>query len=196
MATGEQSDGAFVEAVRRVDAEARAVLSGLQPAESKTLRAVAAYGGSLNARALRTLDLAKTIAAEASRKLLGEGLLEREGDGWRVVDPLLGRWIRQELGTRTPAPTTCRPRRPSTPQGASTCGAVEEPHRTPQAIKTVDDVRTQLDRKLSTHWNSWLTGGSATHPAAGLGGTSRSGCPDRRGRVDEDRLEPRARMHG
>ena len=101
VATAEHWEDALAEAVRRVDAEARALLSRRTTGERKTLRAVAEYGGPLNSRALRTLDLAKTTAAEAARKLVGEGVLERDDDGWRLVDPLLARWIRQELPTRT-----------------------------------------------------------------------------------------------
>lgn len=93
---------ALAEAVQRVDAEARALLGRMSAGERKTLRAVAEYGSPLSSRALRTLDLPKTTAAGASQKLLGEGVLEREEGGWRLVDPLLGRWIRRELPTRTP----------------------------------------------------------------------------------------------
>lgn len=93
---------ALDEALARVDAEARAVLTGLSAGERKALRAVAEYGSPLNARALRTLDLAKTTAAHAARNLLAEGVLEHDEDGWRLVDPLLGRWIRREMPTRSP----------------------------------------------------------------------------------------------
>lgn len=89
------------EALRRVDAEARAVLGGLPTGERKTLRAVAEYGSPMNARALRTLDLPKTTASKAAQLLLADGVLERDADGWRLVDPLLGRWIRAELPTRS-----------------------------------------------------------------------------------------------
>jgi hypothetical protein len=102
VATFEQWTDALAEALRRVDAEARAVLGGLSLGERKTLRAVAEYGSPLNARALRTLSLAKSTAGEASYALLAEGVLERDQDRWQLVDPLLARWIRQELGTRTP----------------------------------------------------------------------------------------------
>lgn len=94
--------GALAEALRRVDAEARAVLGGLHLGERKTLRAVAEYGSPLSARALRTLDLHKATAAKAAHALLADGVLEREAEQWRLVDPLLARWIRQELPTRTP----------------------------------------------------------------------------------------------
>lgn len=93
----------LVEALRRVDAEARAVLTGLSQGERKALRAVAEYGSPLNSRALRTLDLPKTTARQAAQQLLAEGVLERgEDDRWRLVDPLLARWIRREMPTRSP----------------------------------------------------------------------------------------------
>ncbi|HWG93654.1 MAG TPA: hypothetical protein VNU66_05460 [Mycobacteriales bacterium] len=101
VATAEHWDAALTTALRRVDAEARAVLAGLPTGERKALRAVAEYGTPLSARALRTLDLPKTTAARAAQVLLGEGLLERDDDGWRLVDPLLARWLRRELPTRT-----------------------------------------------------------------------------------------------
>lgn len=101
VATAEHWAAALEDALARVDAEARAVLGGLPAGERKTLRAVAEYGGPMNARALQTLDLAKTTAAGAARELLADGVLEHEEGTWRVVDPLLGRWIRRELPTRS-----------------------------------------------------------------------------------------------
>ncbi len=93
---------AVQDAMRRVDAEARALLGGLRPGSRKTLRAVAEYGSPLNSRALRTLDLRKTTAADATQSLVGDGLIEQVDGRWRLIDPLLARWIRQELATRTP----------------------------------------------------------------------------------------------
>jgi len=89
-------------ALRRIDPEARAVLSGMTPAERKTLRAVAEYGSPLSARALRTLALPKSTAQTAAAALVGSGHLEHgTGEEWSLVDPLLALWIRTELGTRT-----------------------------------------------------------------------------------------------
>jgi hypothetical protein len=94
-------DAALDDALRRVDAEARAVMSGLSGGERKALRAIAEYGSPMNARALRTLDLAKTTARDAAIGMLGAGLLEKgEGPTWRLVDPLLTRWIVREMPTR------------------------------------------------------------------------------------------------
>lgn len=100
VATREDWTAALEDALRRVDPEARAVLGGLHAGERKTLRAVAEYGSPLSARALRTLDLPKSTAAQAAQQLLAEGVLEHEDDRWRLVDPLLARWIRRELPTR------------------------------------------------------------------------------------------------
>jgi uncharacterized protein len=94
---------ALAAALRRVDPEARAVLAGLAPGQRKALRAVAEYGSPLSARALRTLGLAKSSARQGAEQLVAEGVLERDDEtGWRVVDPLLARWIRAELATRSP----------------------------------------------------------------------------------------------
>lgn len=88
-------------AVRRIDPEARAVIAGLDIGERKTLRAIAEYGSPLSARARKTLDLAKATAQSAAERLLADGVLERGDDGgWRVVDPLLVRWINREMPTR------------------------------------------------------------------------------------------------
>jgi hypothetical protein len=103
VATAQTWADTLEEALRRVDAEARAVMTGLSPGQRKALRAVAEYDSPLNSRALRTLDLPKTTARKAAQQLLAEGVLERDDDGrWRLVDPLLARWIRRELPTRSP----------------------------------------------------------------------------------------------
>lgn len=51
VASRQDWDEALSAALTRIDADARAVLRGLQPGERKTLRAVAEYGGPLVARA-------------------------------------------------------------------------------------------------------------------------------------------------
>jgi len=89
-------------ALRRVDGEARALLNGLSPGQRKTLRAVAEYDSPMNARALRTLALPKTSARQSADQLVAEGVLERdEHERWHVVDPLLTRWIKSALPTRS-----------------------------------------------------------------------------------------------
>ncbi|MDQ6938096.1 MAG: AAA-like domain-containing protein [Actinomycetota bacterium] len=88
------------DALDRVDPEARAVLSGLEAGERKALRATAEYGSPLSSRAAHVLDLPKSTAQGAARKLVDVGLLEREDRTWRVVDPLLARWLRREYALR------------------------------------------------------------------------------------------------
>lgn len=88
------------DALDLIDAEARAVISGLDAGERKTLRATAEFGSPLSARAARVLDLPKSTAQSAADKLLGRGVLEREGGQWRVVDPLLARWLRRSYAVR------------------------------------------------------------------------------------------------
>jgi hypothetical protein len=88
------------DALDLIDAEARAVLSGLDAGERKTLRATAEFGSPLSARAARVLDLRKSTAQSAADRLLGRGVLEREDGPWLVVDPLLGRWLRRSYAVR------------------------------------------------------------------------------------------------
>jgi hypothetical protein len=90
-------------ALDRVAPEARSVLDGLDFGSRRTLRAIAEYGTPISARAGRTLNLPKTTAADAAARLLRSGIVEREGDSrrWRLVDPLLGRWLRERYSTRS-----------------------------------------------------------------------------------------------
>lgn len=99
VATDSDWAATLAAALHRVEPEAVALLSGLSTGERKTLRAVAEYGAPMASRALRTLDLAKTTARDAAMKLVADGVLEHE-DGWRVVDPLLTRWIQTQMPTR------------------------------------------------------------------------------------------------
>ena len=93
----------LAEALRRVDNEVIAVLDGLTPVEVKTARAIAEYGTPLSARAGRDLDLQKSAAQAAAGVLQDRALAERGEDGrWRLVDPLLARWLRARYPTRPP----------------------------------------------------------------------------------------------
>lgn len=102
-ATAESLQAALEAALDRVDPEARAVMGGLDAGGRKTLRAIAEYGSPLSARASRTLDLPKTTAADAAAKLTKLGVVERDVDTkeWRLVDPLLSRWIKERYATRS-----------------------------------------------------------------------------------------------
>lgn len=100
-ATEDHLAAAIAAALRRVDPEARATLSGLPIGQRKTLRAVAEYGTPLAARAGRTLGLPKPTAQKAAARLVATGLIEEDGRTWRVVDPLLAHWIRANYATRS-----------------------------------------------------------------------------------------------
>lgn len=99
-ATNDHLEAAITVALRQVDAEARATMSGLTVGQCKVLRAVAEYGTPMAARALRALGLPKTTAQKAAPHLVAAGLIEDTDQGWRVIDPLLARWIRTNYGTR------------------------------------------------------------------------------------------------
>lgn len=106
VATGESAstdhlEAAVDSALRRVDPEARATLAGLTSGQRKTLRAVAEYGTPMAARALRTLGLPKATAQRAAPQLAAIGVIEETDDGWRLVDPLLTRWLKTNYGTRS-----------------------------------------------------------------------------------------------
>lgn len=101
-ATAESWRAALDAALDRVDPEARSVLDGLDIGGRKTLRAVAEYGTPISSRAGRTLDLPKTTAADAGARLFKLGIVERDevSRRWRLVDPLLARWLRERYPTR------------------------------------------------------------------------------------------------
>ncbi len=101
-ASAESLRAALDAAMDRVDPEARSVLDGLDFGSRKTLRAIAEYGTPLSARAGRTLDLPKTTAADAALRLTKLGIVERVDGGrrWRLVDPLLTRWLKERYATR------------------------------------------------------------------------------------------------
>jgi len=100
-ATTENLRTALDAAMDLMDPEARSVLSGLDFGSRKTLRAIAEYGTPMSVRAGRTLDLPKTTAADAASRLVKLGIVERPSSGgWRLVDPLLARWLRERYGTR------------------------------------------------------------------------------------------------
>lgn len=98
--TTDDLEAAIAVALRQGDAEFRATMSGLTAGQRKVLRAVAEYGTPMAARALRALGLPKTTAQKAAPHLVAAGLIEDTDQGWRVIDPLLARWIRTNYGTR------------------------------------------------------------------------------------------------
>lgn len=100
QATDDHWEATLKMALRLVAPEAQATMSGLSAGQRKVLRAVAEYGTPMAARALRTLGLPKTTAQKATPHLVAAGLIEEMSRGWRVIDPLLARWIRTNYGTR------------------------------------------------------------------------------------------------
>ncbi|MER6192590.1 hypothetical protein [Streptomyces cyaneofuscatus] len=100
QATADHLEAAIAAALRWVGPEVRAVLGGLTIGQRKALRAVAEYGTPMAARALRSLGLPKTTAQKAVPHLVATGIVEEVDREWRVIDPLLARWIRTNYGTR------------------------------------------------------------------------------------------------
>jgi hypothetical protein len=96
----ELSDVVMSDALAAVSAEIVAMLDVLPTTEKKTLRAIAEYGTPLSSRALRDLNLAKTSAQSAAASLADRALAERTADGWRIIDPLTTRWLRNRYPTR------------------------------------------------------------------------------------------------
>ncbi|HUN78602.1 MAG TPA: hypothetical protein VMU32_06775 [Solirubrobacteraceae bacterium] len=85
---------AYVE--REVEPECEALWRSLQPGERRTLRAIADGNTTVIPRSVQqALDLPRQTSDAARRRLLGEGLLERDGDRHRIVDPLFARWLRR-----------------------------------------------------------------------------------------------------
>jgi hypothetical protein len=98
----EAADVVFAEALAAVSAEIVAMLDVLPRGERKVLRAIAEYGTPLSSRALRDLNLRKPSAQSAAAALLDRALVERpsDTDQWRIVDPLVGPWLRARYPTR------------------------------------------------------------------------------------------------
>lgn len=94
------------DALRAVTAEITALFDVLPTNEKKVMRAVAEYGAPLSSRALRDLDIRKPSAQSAAGSLIDRALLERpetasdEDPRWRIVDPLIARWLRVRYPTR------------------------------------------------------------------------------------------------
>jgi hypothetical protein len=72
---------------------------GFDTSEQKTLRAIVAGAGSpYRGEVLDRLELTKDRVRRALPRLLAGAEIESDGDGYRVVDPLLAEWI-QRVGT-------------------------------------------------------------------------------------------------
>ena len=94
----------IADAVNRVSSEIVAVFDGLTTVEAKVVRAVAEFGTPLSARAGRALDLPKSAAQVAAAAMQERTLIEKidepERGSWRLVDPLMTRWLRNRYPLR------------------------------------------------------------------------------------------------
>jgi hypothetical protein len=81
----------------RTEAEHRAVVESLDRTHRDTLRAVASFSTPYSRVAERALVLGRSSAQAAVAALEAEALLSRDGERWRIVDPLLSDWLRARL---------------------------------------------------------------------------------------------------
>ncbi len=73
---------------------------GFDTSEQKTMRAIVAGAGSpYRGEVLNRLELTKDRVRRALPRLLATAEIESDGDGYRVVDPLLAEWIELLSGT-------------------------------------------------------------------------------------------------
>jgi hypothetical protein len=92
---------AYDSAMRAVDPELRYQWDGLSANERRVLAAVASGLSPYQAEARAMAGLASASSAQRSvETLLGRAILERDDDALRIVDPLLGRWVRRHGGAR------------------------------------------------------------------------------------------------
>jgi uncharacterized protein len=72
---------------------------GFDTSEQKTMRAIVTGGGSpYRGEVLDRLELTKDRVRRALPRLLATAEIEKDGDGYRVVDPLLAEWIERLSG--------------------------------------------------------------------------------------------------
>jgi hypothetical protein len=93
---------AYDAAMRSVDLELRYLWEGLSVNERRVLAAVASDLSPYQAEARSMAGLASASSAQrAADSLLARAVLERpEGEGLRILDPLLARWVRRNGGAR------------------------------------------------------------------------------------------------
>lgn len=61
--------------------------------QQRALRGIRLSGSPYKAEAERLLELTRGSVQDAVRALERATVLERDGDRWRFVDPLLARWV-------------------------------------------------------------------------------------------------------
>jgi hypothetical protein len=87
-------EAAHEAALAELDAEFEARWQGFDLGEQKTLRAVIEGDGSpYREHVLQRLDLNKTTAQSALKRLLASADVERDGSAHVIVDPLFAEWI-------------------------------------------------------------------------------------------------------
>lgn len=93
-ATLEHWRAAHAATLAELEPEFDAQWRGFDTSEQKTMRAIVAGAGSpYRGEVLNRLDLTKDRVRRALPRLLATAEIERDGDGYRVVDPLLAEWI-------------------------------------------------------------------------------------------------------
>ncbi len=98
-ATLEHWRAAHIATLVELEPEFDAQWRGFDVSEQKTMRAIVAGDGSpYRGEVLNRLELTKDRVRRALPRLLATAEIESEGDGYRVVDPLLAEWIERLSG--------------------------------------------------------------------------------------------------
>jgi hypothetical protein len=98
-ATLEHWRSAHAATLAELEPEFDAQWRGFDTSEQKTMRAIMAGGGSpYRGEVLNRLELTKDRVRRALPRLLATAEIESDGDGYRVVDPLLAEWIERLSG--------------------------------------------------------------------------------------------------
>ncbi|MGH9185141.1 MAG: AAA family ATPase [Acidimicrobiales bacterium] len=80
-------------ALKATGAEFTALTDGLTGVQRRVLRLLA-HGEPLYGAAARRIEVAKSSATTAARFLAERSIAVRDGDSWRLLDPLLALWLR------------------------------------------------------------------------------------------------------
>jgi hypothetical protein len=92
---------AYDAALRMSDTELRYLWESLGTNEQRVVASLAAGYSPYQQEAQLLMGIAnRSSAARAVETLEGKAVIERDGDGLSIVDPLLGRWVRRRGATR------------------------------------------------------------------------------------------------
>lgn len=92
---------AYDAALRMAEPELRYLWDPLSTNEQRVISALAAGYSPYQQEAKLLLGIAsRSSAARAVETLEGKAIIERDGDVLRIIDPLLGRWVRRRGATR------------------------------------------------------------------------------------------------